>query len=85
MVKLTSWSQDLQDYDIQVECNLSWINIEGLPLCLLNFHVFKVIGGLCGGLIDVDKSTIELKFISHARLQLKGEENGFIRSSINLP
>lgn len=28
---------------------------------------------------------MELKFISHAKLQLKGDENGFIKKSITLP
>lgn len=28
---------------------------------------------------------MELKFISHARLQLKGDENGFIKESFTLP
>lgn len=50
-----------------------------------NTHVFKVLRDLCGGLIQVNKNTLELNFLSHARLKVKGMKNGFIKEFIDLP
>ena len=41
-------------------------------------HVFKVIGNLCGGFMEVDKSTVEMKDVSIARLKVVGKPTGFI-------
>lgn len=77
-VKFAKWSPKAQFLNTKIECSHGWIGIEGLPLNLWNIHVFKVIGERCGGLIDVDKCTIEKKLLSHAKVQLRGSTKGFI-------
>lgn len=39
---------------------------------------------MCGGLINVDKSTIEKSFLSHVRLHLKGLKGGLIPESLDI-
>ncbi|KAF4358263.1 hypothetical protein G4B88_027740 [Cannabis sativa] len=67
-----------------VECRGPWIGIQGLPLNLLNMKSFRKIGARCGGLLDVDKDTAEASFLSHLRLQLMGDDFGFIPETISL-
>lgn len=43
-----------------------------------------MIGSECGGLINIDKCTTELSYLSHARIQVKGDAGGFIKESIDI-
>ena len=83
-VVFKKWSQEAHWEDMKVECSYSWIGVEGIPLNMWNIHVFKVIGAKCGGLIDVDRATAEFKFLNHARLQLKGNRQGFIPETLEI-
>ncbi|KAF4363318.1 hypothetical protein G4B88_011715 [Cannabis sativa] len=82
VVSLSQWSWEAQKESIKVECRDSWIGIYGLPLSLWNMKTFRKIGECCGGLLDVDKESAEASLLSHVRLQLVGDENGFIPESL---
>ena len=62
------WSPKNQNADIQVACNHSWIGVKGKPLHLCNNLVFTEIGLMCDDLMDVDRLTMELNFLSHTCL-----------------
>ncbi|XP_062073106.1 uncharacterized protein LOC133777487 isoform X2 [Humulus lupulus] len=79
------WNWNNQVANMKVSCFQNWIGIEGIPLNIWNTHVFKVIGTLCGGLMAVDKGSLEMRDISFARLRMFGDSNGFIPGSISLP
>ncbi|KAF4383630.1 hypothetical protein F8388_014130 [Cannabis sativa] len=72
------WSWESQKENIKVECRDSWIGIQGLPLNLWHMKIFRKIGDCCGGLLDVDKDTAEASMLSHMRLQLRGDDSGFV-------
>ncbi|KAF4352463.1 hypothetical protein F8388_012164 [Cannabis sativa] len=84
VVSFSQWSWEAQMESIKVECKDSWIGIYGLPLSLWNMKTFRRIGECCGGLLDVDKESAEASLLSHVRLQLMGDENGFVPESLNL-
>ncbi|KAF4378518.1 hypothetical protein F8388_022339 [Cannabis sativa] len=84
LVTFLPWSWENQKDNVKVECRGSWIGIQGLPLNLWNMKSFRKIGARCGGLLDVDKDTAEASFLSHLRLQLMGDDFGFIPETISL-
>uniref|UniRef100_A0A803P465 Reverse transcriptase domain-containing protein n=1 Tax=Cannabis sativa TaxID=3483 RepID=A0A803P465_CANSA len=73
-----------QNRDIKVESAGSWIGVKGLPLNIWNMKVFRKIGALCGGLLDVEKDTAEMNFLHHLRIKLEGDNNGFVPESLTL-
>ncbi|KAF4376641.1 hypothetical protein F8388_025512 [Cannabis sativa] len=83
-VTFLSWSWENQKDNPKVECRGSWIGVQGLPLHLWNMRIFRKIGDLCGGLLDVDKDTAEACVLSHLRLQLMGDTFGFVPESVTL-
>uniref|UniRef100_A0A803PZS0 DUF4283 domain-containing protein n=1 Tax=Cannabis sativa TaxID=3483 RepID=A0A803PZS0_CANSA len=84
LVTFLPWSWENKKVNVKVECRGSWIGIQGLPLNLLNMKSFRRIGARCGGLLDVDKDTAEASFLSLLRLQLMGDDFGFIPETISL-
>uniref|UniRef100_A0A803PX19 DUF4283 domain-containing protein n=1 Tax=Cannabis sativa TaxID=3483 RepID=A0A803PX19_CANSA len=76
-VSFKRWSVEEQNRDIKVECRGSWIGVKGLPLNIWNMKVFRKIGDLCGGLLDVEKDTAEMNFLHHLRIKLEGDNNDF--------
>ncbi|KAF4383628.1 hypothetical protein F8388_014128 [Cannabis sativa] len=84
LVTFSAWTLENQKDYVKVECRGSWIGVQGLPLNLWNMKTFKKIGERCGGLLDVDKVTAEASLLSHMRLQLMGDEFGFIPETITL-
>ncbi|KAF4372816.1 hypothetical protein G4B88_028791 [Cannabis sativa] len=84
LVTFLPWSWENKKDNVKVECRGPWIGIQGLPLNLLNMKSFRKIGARCGGLLDVDKDTAEASFLSHLRLQLMGDDFGFIPETISL-
>uniref|UniRef100_A0A803QQM3 Reverse transcriptase domain-containing protein n=1 Tax=Cannabis sativa TaxID=3483 RepID=A0A803QQM3_CANSA len=82
LVTFSAWSLANQMDNVKVECRGSWIGVHGLPLNLWNMKIFRKIGERCGGLLDVDKDTAEASMLSHLRLQLQGDEFGFIPETI---
>ncbi|KAF4386368.1 hypothetical protein F8388_019995 [Cannabis sativa] len=83
-VSFKRWSVEEQNRDIKVECRGSWIGVKGLPLNIWNMKVFRKIGALCGGLLDVEKDTAEMNFLHHLRIKLEGDNNGFVPESLTL-
>ena len=68
----------------KIECNNSWIGIEGLTLSLWNKHVFKVIGSKCSGLMDIARCTVDLTCLTHAEVKLEGKEGGFLQEKLEI-
>ena len=62
----------------------SWIGIEGLPILMWNFHVFKVIGDACGGFLEIAEETNNKTFLGYAKIKVKGFENGFMNPVIEI-
>lgn len=83
-VSFRSWSPEAQLHNSKVECCHGWIGVEGLPLNMWNINAFKVLGRMCGGLLDVDITTAEKTLLVHARLKLKGFEGGFIPENLSV-
>ncbi|KAF4366336.1 hypothetical protein G4B88_012806 [Cannabis sativa] len=83
-VSFKRWSAEEQNRDIKVECRGSWIGVKGLPLNIWNMKLFRKIGALCGGLLDVEKDTAEMNFLHHLRVKLEGDNNGFVPESLSL-
>ncbi|KAF4348645.1 hypothetical protein G4B88_009131 [Cannabis sativa] len=83
-VSFKRWSVEEQNRDIKVECRGSWIGVKGLPLNIWNMKLFRKIGALCGGLLDVEKDTAEMNFLHHLRVKLEGDNNGFVPESLTL-
>ncbi|XP_062094813.1 uncharacterized protein LOC133800774 isoform X2 [Humulus lupulus] len=84
-VSFAKWSWRNQMENRKISCKHDWIGIEGIPLNIWNHHVFKVIGSLCGGLLAIDKHTLERKNLFCAYINVKGDALGFIPSFISLP
>ena len=84
-VKVVNWSQQEHWEDIVFEGKNPWVGIEGAPLNWWNIHVFKVIGAKLGGLMEIDKETIDLSFLNYAKIRVKGFSNGFLPSILQLP
>ncbi|KAF4346221.1 hypothetical protein G4B88_011782 [Cannabis sativa] len=78
------WSTEEQNRDIKVECRGSWIGVKGIPLNVWNMKLFRKIGALCGGLLDVEKVTAKMNFLHHVRIKLEGDSNGFVPESLKL-
>ncbi|EXB80249.1 Putative amidohydrolase ytcJ [Morus notabilis] len=56
----------------------SWIGIEGLPLNLWNYHVFKIIGDNCSGLVEIAEDTLGQSFLLFAKIKVRGFKDGFM-------
>ena len=69
----------------QIAVNYSWIGLEGIPLNLWNIHVFKIIGEVCGGLLEVAEETLNKSFLRFAKLKVKGPANGLMNPLMELP
>lgn len=49
-----------------------------------NGHVFREIRHKCGGLLDIDRSTVELSNLSYAKVKLQGNGGGMIYDKLEL-
>ncbi|KAF4394158.1 hypothetical protein G4B88_000669 [Cannabis sativa] len=83
-VTFSLWSWNNQKNNVKVECKGSWMGVQGLPLNLSHMRIFRKIGEMCGGLLDVDNDTAEASLLSNLRLQLMGDEFGFVPETLTL-
>ena len=70
--------------ELQIGVRYSWIGIEGLPLHMWNIHVFKVIGEVCGGFLEVAEETMKRLFMGFAKIKIKGFEYGLMNPVIEI-
>ena len=59
--------------------------MEGIPLNFWNYHVFKIIGDFCGGLLEIAEETLNKTFLRFAKLKVKGAANGFMHPLMEVP
>ena len=78
------WTPDNQLSNSKIVYQNEWVGIQGLPINLWNFHVFKVIGQKIGGLLDVASCTANLSFLPYAIVQLRGNKGGFIQENLEI-
>ena len=46
--------------------------------------MFKVIGGACGGLLEVAEETMKRSYMGYAKIKIKGFESGFMNPIIEI-
>ena len=78
------WRKEDHWENLQTGVRHSWIGIEGLPLQMWNFHVFKVIGEACGGFLEVAEETKNKSRLDYAKIKIKGFENGLMNLVIEI-
>ena len=83
-VKLERWNQLAHWDSLQIHVKQSWIGIEGLPINMWNFHVFKIIGKSLGGILEVAPETRTLNFLKYAKIKVGGLEEGFMDPIIEI-
>lgn len=71
-VTFRSWNPKSQFFITKIECSYGWTGVEGLMLNMWNIHVFKVIGNMCGELLNVDKSMVETTSYTMLDFTLRG-------------
>ncbi|KAK9910625.1 hypothetical protein M0R45_034581 [Rubus argutus] len=60
------------------------VSSEGAPLSWWSSKFFKLIGDICGGLIEVDKRTANLKSLYEARIKVRENVSGFLPEWVKL-
>lgn len=85
IAKMENWTPEVHLNHTQIAVNYSWIGLEGIPLNLWNIHAFKIIGEVCGGLLEVTEETLNKSFLRFAKLKVKGLANGLMNPLMELP
>lgn len=83
-VLLFEWVQGLTNNSKKVVSYGGWIAVKGLPLTWWSSKFFKVIGDCCGGQIEVDKRTDNLKYLYDARIKVRENETSFLPELVKL-
>ncbi|KAF8404172.1 hypothetical protein HHK36_009052 [Tetracentron sinense] len=52
-----------------------WLSVKGIPFHLWISSVLDKVGALCGGLVEIHPSTVEMSDLSFAKIKVKGELN----------
>jgi hypothetical protein len=73
-VLLFEWVDGLTKNVKKVVSYGGWLAVKGLPLSWWSSKFFKLIGDICGGLIEVDKRTANLKSLYEARIKVRENE-----------
>ncbi|PON43339.1 hypothetical protein TorRG33x02_334000 [Trema orientale] len=83
-VRVVSWCQKHHWVDVKFAGRDTWVGVEGISLDWWNRIVFNDIGERLGGLIDVDRDTIDISFIRFAKLRVRGFRNGFLPTKVEM-
>jgi hypothetical protein len=81
---IQKWKQEFHWEDQKIHSPQGWIKIIGLPLNMWNYHTFKIIGSMCGGLIEVDEETKAATQLRYARLRVHGGTGGFLPAKLKI-
>ncbi|KAK9949905.1 hypothetical protein M0R45_005415 [Rubus argutus] len=83
-VLLFEWVDGLTKNVKKVVSYGGWLAVKGLPLSWWSSKFFKLIGDICGGLIEVDKRTANLKSLYEARIKARENVSGFLPEWVKL-
>ena len=84
-IKVVQWSQQQHWEDIVFQGQNIWVGIEGIPLNWWNIHALKVIGAKLGGMLEIDKETLDRSFLTYAKIRVSGFKDGFLPSVLEMP
>ncbi|KAG5619929.1 hypothetical protein H5410_005147 [Solanum commersonii] len=72
-LELEWWKPTTGCWPTEVRRDWVWIRLLGLPMNLWSQKVFKEIGNLCGGYIEMEKETSLKNHLHWARIKVKGD------------
>lgn len=78
------WNSGINSKVMTDECCNSWIRIFGFPWNPWSEDVFKKIGDICGGLLEVCEDTTRFKDLAAAKIKVRGLEGGFINCEMTI-